>query len=178
MSKTIPKSQIGLIVAGLRLLQTAILNHTLDQQIEEIAIYGRGTLPTSAEINALCEQVGGGGMSDTAKWVIVVGTLGNLEKVVGPFPTESDAREFAVGHAGEDRYEGWVSMPMTAPADEEERRSRGTTKLTLVMEIEGDDPTEVANAAESLSTHADNVANNYPVTVVVSEEDDKEGDAA
>jgi hypothetical protein len=108
-------------------------------------------------------------VSELAQWVIVAGrALTYLEKVVGPFDTESDACDFAVGHAGEDRYEDWVSMPMTAPADEEERRSRGTTKLTLVMEIAGDDPTEVANAAESRSTHADNVANNYPVSVVVS----------
>ena len=49
------------------------------------------------------------------------------------------------------------------------------TRLVLVMEIEGDDPDEVTNAAESLSTHADNAANNYPVTVAVSEGEEKEG---
>jgi hypothetical protein len=54
--------------------------------------------------------------------------------------------------------------------------SRPRTVLTI--EIEGDDPDEVASAAESLSTHADNVANNYPVTVWVSGGDEKQGDAA
>jgi hypothetical protein len=55
-------------------------------------------------------------MSDTeTKWIIVVGTVGNLEQVVGPFDSEDDARQFAIGNTGEDRYEGWLSMPLTAP---------------------------------------------------------------
>lgn len=58
--------------------------------------------------------------TDMTAWIIVVGTLGNLEKVVGPFDTESGAREFAHGYSSEDRYEDWLSMPLTAPADEEE----------------------------------------------------------
>ena len=54
-----------------------------------------------------------------SQWIIVVGTVGGLEKIVGPFDTESAARQFAHGNSGEDRYEGWLSMPLTAPADEE-----------------------------------------------------------
>jgi hypothetical protein len=46
-------------------------------------------------------------MSD--KWIIIVGTVGRgIEKAVGPFDTERNARDFAIGHAGEDRYDDWL----------------------------------------------------------------------
>jgi hypothetical protein len=58
-------------------------------------------------------------MSD--KWIIIVGTVGSgIEKAVGPFDTERNARDFGIGHAGEDRYDDWLSMPLTPAADEEE----------------------------------------------------------
>ena len=52
------------------------------------------------------------------QWIILVSMVGNLEKVA--FDTERNARDFAVGHAGENRHDDWLSMPLTAPADEEE----------------------------------------------------------
>jgi hypothetical protein len=53
------------------------------------------------------------------QWIILVGSLDGIEKAVGPFPTEREARAFAIGYGGEDRYEDWISMAMIAPADDD-----------------------------------------------------------
>jgi tetrahydromethanopterin S-methyltransferase subunit A len=76
--------------------------------------------PVTVAVSEGEEKEGEVTMSDTEKWIIVVGTIGNLEKIVGPFDTEDAAREFAIGYSGEDRYDDWLSMPLTAPADEED----------------------------------------------------------
>jgi hypothetical protein len=71
-------------------------------------------LPSSKEIDALCERLN----VAAEQWIVLVSTVGDREKVA--FDTERNTRDFAVGHAGKDRYDDWLSMPLTAPADEEE----------------------------------------------------------
>ncbi len=116
MSRTIQPAEIGWVIAGLRVLQNVIETAPIAEQIAE-RIAGLGdAFPTSGQISALCERLS----LSAEQWIIVVGTVGNLEKIVGPFDTESAAREFAIGYSGEDRYDEWLSMPLTAPADEEE----------------------------------------------------------
>lgn len=56
------------------------------------------------------------------QWVIVVGTLAaGLDQIVGPFPSEQEARGFAIGHSGDDRYEDWCSVALTAPEGEPDK---------------------------------------------------------
>jgi hypothetical protein len=115
MSRTIRTAEIGWVIAGLRVLQNEIETATIAEDIAEIAGIG-DAFPTSEALSALCERLS----LSADQWVLVVGTVGNLDQIVGPFDTESDAREFAHGYSGEDRYDEWLSMPLTAPADEED----------------------------------------------------------
>lgn len=58
MTQTIQdEAELGWVLAGLRLLKDTILHHSFDPDVREIASYGRGTLPTSDEIEALCERL-------------------------------------------------------------------------------------------------------------------------
>jgi hypothetical protein len=57
MTQTIHEAELGWVLAGLRLLKDTILHHSFDPDVREIASYGRGTLPTSDEIEALCERL-------------------------------------------------------------------------------------------------------------------------
>jgi hypothetical protein len=57
MSRTIRDAELGVVLAGLRMLQGAIIDHTLDDELCEIAADDDGALPDSEAIDALCERL-------------------------------------------------------------------------------------------------------------------------
>ena len=102
------------------MLQSAIAARTLDEELEEIVVTGHSGLSSSEEIDALYER-----LNVAARAV----DHPCQEKVA--FDTERSARNFAVGHAGEDRYDDWLSMPLTAPADEEEEEDGTRARMPV-----------------------------------------------
>ena len=64
--KTLPATKIGVIVAGLRLLQEHIVADRVPEDIDEIATYGRpeerhAMIQRAAEIDMLCQWLNVGG---------------------------------------------------------------------------------------------------------------------
>ena len=63
--KTLPATKIGVIVAGLRLLQEHIVADRVPEDIDEIATYGRpegrSMIQRAAEIDMLCQWLNVGG---------------------------------------------------------------------------------------------------------------------
>jgi hypothetical protein len=51
--------------------------------------------------------------------IVVIGDGGGVEDVVGPFDYDSDARDWAHGTSGEDRFDHWFSWELTTPTDDD-----------------------------------------------------------
>ena len=51
--------------------------------------------------------------------IVVIGDGGGVVDVVGPFDYDSDARDWAHGTSGEDRFDHWFSWELTTPTDDD-----------------------------------------------------------
>jgi hypothetical protein len=53
-------------------------------------------------------------------WILLIGNAISGFQSVGPFQSQGQARDHAHGYSGEDRYESWCEMEVTAPVEDDD----------------------------------------------------------